>query len=102
MFFLNSDIKSINDLANQNEIPYGTVEGSAVWQYFTDHQDDLYYGMAKYMEEKQTTVHTTQEGIKRVHEGYGKKSKGEKKWIEIIISWYPGGGGVFLETYILI
>ncbi len=76
-FWVHSDIESIEDLGNQNEIPYGTVKDSAVWDYFKNHQDDLYHTMYKYMMEKDTTVTTTKQGLDKVNEGYG-KSKGTK------------------------
>ncbi len=50
---------------------------TAAWNYFESHEDDLYHNIYKYMNEEHTEVLSTQEGIDRVNQGYGKKSKGQ-------------------------
>ncbi len=69
-------IESIEDLAAQTEMPYGTVSDSAPETFFFTHQDPVYRIVASHMKQHDTNVKTTFEGISKVINGHG-KTKGK-------------------------
>ncbi|EDV28929.1 uncharacterized protein TRIADDRAFT_18943, partial [Trichoplax adhaerens] len=62
---LNSAVDSIQKLATQNKIKYGTVQGSSVDNFFHKTGLSPYYEMAPYM----ANVPTTQQGVQKAKEG---------------------------------
>ncbi|XP_071549118.1 glutamate receptor ionotropic, kainate 2-like isoform X2 [Panulirus ornatus] len=64
-------IESAEDLAEQNEIEYGTLEGGSTMAFFRDSKIETYQKMWRYMESKRPSVFvpTIDDGVKRVLEG---------------------------------
>lgn len=64
-------IESADDLADQSEIAYGTLEGGSTMTFFRDSKIETYQKMWRFMEnrEKSVFVSTYEEGIRRVLEG---------------------------------
>ncbi|XP_068222545.1 glutamate receptor ionotropic, kainate 2-like [Palaemon carinicauda] len=64
-------IESAEDLAEQNEIEYGTLEGGSTMAFFRDSKIETYQKMWRYMESKRPSVFvpTIEEGVQRVLEG---------------------------------
>ncbi|EFN66207.1 Glutamate receptor, ionotropic kainate 2 [Camponotus floridanus] len=64
-------IENVADLAEQTDIPYGTLEGGSTKTFFRDSKIGIYQKMWSFMESKTPTVfvQTYEEGIKRVLEG---------------------------------
>ncbi|KAK4306094.1 hypothetical protein Pmani_022071 [Petrolisthes manimaculis] len=63
--------ESAEDLAEQSEIEYGTLEGGSTMAFFRDSKIETYQKMWRYMESKRPSVFvpTIEEGVKRVLEG---------------------------------
>jgi len=66
-----SPIESAQDLAEQREISYGTLESGSTLTFFRDSKIETYQKMWRYMENKKPKVFvsTYDEGIRRVNEG---------------------------------
>jgi len=66
-----SPIESAQDLAEQREISYGTLESGSTMTFFRDSKIETYQKMWRYMENKKPSVFvsTYDEGIRRVLEG---------------------------------
>ena len=66
-----SPIESAQDLAEQREIAYGTLESGSTMTFFRDSKIETYQKMWRYMENKKPSVFvsTYDEGIRRVLEG---------------------------------
>nr|XP_053653425.1 glutamate receptor ionotropic, kainate 2-like [Cherax quadricarinatus] len=68
-------IESAEDLAEQSEIEYGTLEGGSTMAFFrvvwTDSKNETYQKMWRYMESKRPSVFvpTIEDGVKRVLQG---------------------------------
>ncbi|XP_070159841.1 glutamate receptor ionotropic, kainate 2 isoform X5 [Polyergus mexicanus] len=64
-------IENAADLAEQTEIPYGTLEGGSTKTFFRDSKIGIYQKMWRFMESKTPSVfvQSYEEGIKRVLEG---------------------------------
>ncbi|CAG9821798.1 unnamed protein product [Phaedon cochleariae] len=64
-------IESAQDLAEQTEIAYGTLEGGSTMTFFRDSKIGIYQKMWRFMEGRkpQVFVKTYEEGVKRVLEG---------------------------------
>ncbi|XP_042867558.1 glutamate receptor ionotropic, kainate 2-like [Penaeus japonicus] len=64
-------IQSAEDLADQNDIEYGTLEGGSTMAFFRDSKIETYQKMWRYMESKRPSVFvpTIEEGVRRVLEG---------------------------------
>ncbi|KAJ8924613.1 hypothetical protein NQ315_000763 [Exocentrus adspersus] len=64
-------IESAQDLAEQMEIAYGTLEGGSTMTFFRDSKIGIYQKMWRFMENKKPPVFvkTYEEGIQRVLEG---------------------------------
>ncbi|XP_037804779.1 glutamate receptor ionotropic, kainate 2-like, partial [Penaeus monodon] len=64
-------IESAEDLADQNDIEYGTLEGGSTMAFFRDSKIETYQKMWRYMESKRPSVFvpTIEEGVRRVLEG---------------------------------
>ncbi|KAK8390471.1 hypothetical protein O3P69_010275 [Scylla paramamosain] len=64
-------IESAEDLAKQNEIEYGTLEGGSTMAFFRDSKIETYQNMWRYMESKRPSVFvsTIEEGVDRVLKG---------------------------------
>nr|QGW50281.1 gustatory receptor 26 [Chouioia cunea] len=64
-------IENAADLADQTDIPYGTLEGGSTMTFFRDSKIAIYQKMWRFMESKQPSVFVSsyEEGIKRVLEG---------------------------------
>ncbi|XP_031780327.1 glutamate receptor ionotropic, kainate 2 isoform X2 [Nasonia vitripennis] len=64
-------IENAADLAEQTDIPYGTLEGGSTMTFFRDSKIAIYQKMWRYMESKQPSVFVSdyEEGVKRVLEG---------------------------------
>ncbi|XP_069180620.1 glutamate receptor ionotropic, kainate 2 [Procambarus clarkii] len=64
-------IESAEDLAEQNEIEYGTLEGGSTMAFFRDSKIETYQKMWRYMESRRPSVFvpTIEEGVSRVLRG---------------------------------
>ncbi|XP_037083604.1 glutamate receptor ionotropic, kainate 2-like isoform X3 [Pollicipes pollicipes] len=64
-------IESAEDLADQSDISYGTLEGGSTLTFFRDSKIDTYKKMWRFMENKKPSVFTKtiEEGISRVLQG---------------------------------
>ncbi|KAI9565746.1 hypothetical protein GHT06_009538 [Daphnia sinensis] len=64
-------IDSVEDLADQSEISYGTLDAGSTMTFFRDSRIETYQKMWRYMESKKPSVFvsTYEEGTKRVMEG---------------------------------
>lgn len=64
-------IESVDDLAAQNEIRYGTLEGGSTMSFFMDSRIETYRRMWEFMESKKPSVfvNTYEEGVMKVLEG---------------------------------
>ncbi|KAF8794062.1 Glutamate receptor ionotropic like protein [Argiope bruennichi] len=63
-------IESVEDLAEQNKIAYGTLEGGSTMTFFRDSKIETYQKMWRFMENRPSVfVSDYEEGIKRVLEG---------------------------------
>ncbi|XP_049818479.1 glutamate receptor ionotropic, kainate 1 [Aethina tumida] len=64
-------IESAQDLAEQNEIAYGTLEGGSTMTFFRDSKIGIYQKMWRFMENKKPNVFVKSydEGVQRVLEG---------------------------------
>ncbi|KAL7636661.1 UNVERIFIED_CONTAM: hypothetical protein RMT77_012408 [Armadillidium vulgare] len=64
-------IESAEDLSNQNEIEYGTLEGGSTMAFFRDSKIETYQKMWRYMESRRPSVFvpTIDDGVARVLEG---------------------------------
>ncbi|XP_023228291.1 glutamate receptor ionotropic, kainate 2-like [Centruroides sculpturatus] len=63
-------IESVEDLAEQNKIAYGTLEGGSTMTFFRDSKIDTYQKMWRYMESRPSMfVSSYEEGVRRVLEG---------------------------------
>ncbi|XP_046652839.1 glutamate receptor ionotropic, kainate 2-like isoform X3 [Daphnia pulicaria] len=64
-------IDSVEDLADQSDISYGTLEAGSTMTFFRDSRIETYQKMWRYMESKKPSVFvsTYEEGTKRVMEG---------------------------------
>jgi len=63
-------IESVEDMAEQSDIAYGTLEGGSTQTFFRDSRIETYQKMWRYMENKKPSVFVSdyEEGIKRVIE----------------------------------
>ncbi|KAF0295768.1 Glutamate receptor ionotropic, kainate 2 [Amphibalanus amphitrite] len=66
-----TNIESAADLANQEEIEYGTLEGGSTMTFFRDSKIDTYRKMWRFMESRRQSVLVSsyQEGVQRVRQG---------------------------------
>ncbi|CAN9515324.1 unnamed protein product [Ophioblennius macclurei] len=64
-----SHIKSFEDLANQDVIDYGTVEGGSTMSFFKNSKNAVYRRMYEHMERKKSLVSSMEEGVRRTQEG---------------------------------
>lgn len=64
-----SSISTFSDLANQDLIEYGTVEGGSTTQFFKTSKIALYQRMFEQMEKKKSYVVNMAEGVRRAQEG---------------------------------
>ncbi|XP_043207599.1 glutamate receptor ionotropic, kainate 2-like, partial [Amphibalanus amphitrite] len=66
-----TNIESAADLANQEEIEYGTLEGGSTMTFFRDSKIDTYRKMWRFMESRRHSVLVSsyQEGVQRVRQG---------------------------------
>lgn len=64
-----SSISTFSDLANQDVIEYGTVEGGSTTQFFKTSKISLYQRMYEQMEKKRSFVANMAEGVRRAQEG---------------------------------
>ena len=64
-------IEKADDLAEQSDIQYGTLNGGSTMTFFRDSQIETYQKMWRYMESKEPTVFaaTYKEGVERVLQG---------------------------------
>ncbi|XP_023314760.1 glutamate receptor ionotropic, kainate 2-like [Trichogramma pretiosum] len=64
-------IENAADLAEQTDIPYGTLEGGSTMTFFRDSKIAIYQKMWRFMESKQPSVFVSdyEKGVKRVLEG---------------------------------
>lgn len=69
---LDTGIQSVNDLAKQRDIQYGTVKNSAPQRFFAEQLVDPYKTMFAIMNAEGTYVDTAEAGIRKVQESYGK------------------------------
>ncbi|CAH2002859.1 unnamed protein product [Acanthoscelides obtectus] len=68
---MTTPIESAQDLAEQTDIAYGTLEGGSTMTFFRDSKIGIYQKMWRFMESKKPSVFvkTYEDGIKRVLEG---------------------------------
>ncbi|KAJ0036169.1 hypothetical protein NQD34_004846 [Periophthalmus magnuspinnatus] len=64
-----ASIRTFSDLANQDLIEYGAVEGGSTSQFFKTSKIALYQRMYEQMEKKRSFVANTGEGVRRAQEG---------------------------------
>ncbi|XP_063064073.1 glutamate receptor U1 [Engraulis encrasicolus] len=62
-------IENFHDLADQNVIEYGTVDGGSTLQFFKTSQSAVYRKIYEHMERRKSLVSSSEEGIRRVQEG---------------------------------
>ncbi|CAJ1055157.1 probable glutamate receptor isoform X2 [Xyrichtys novacula] len=62
-------IETFEDLANQDVIEYGTVEGGSTMSFFKYSNNPLYRRLYQNMERKKSFVSTMEEGVRRAQEG---------------------------------
>ncbi|XP_051282353.1 probable glutamate receptor [Dicentrarchus labrax] len=62
-------IKTFEDLANQDAIDYGTVEGGSTMLFFKFSKYPVYRRMYEHMERKKSYVSSMEEGVRRSQEG---------------------------------
>lgn len=64
-------IEDVEDLAEQNEIVYGTLAGGSTMSFFRDSKIEIYQKMWRYMEnmKEESLVSTYEEGIQKVLKG---------------------------------
>ena len=63
-------IESVEDLASQSKIAYGTLESGSTMTFFRDSQIETYQKMWRYMENRPSVfVKDYDEGVQRVNEG---------------------------------
>lgn len=62
-------IKSFEDLANQDVIDYGTVEGGSTMFFFKNSNNPVYRRIHQHMERKKSYVSSMEEGVRRTQEG---------------------------------
>ncbi|XP_034027540.1 probable glutamate receptor [Thalassophryne amazonica] len=61
-------IKSFEDLANQDVIAYGTVDGGSTMSFFKNSKNSVYRRIYQHMERKKSFVANLEEGIRRSQE----------------------------------
>lgn len=68
-----SPVTSVQDLAMQTKIKYGTMHGGATWHFFRSSKIPTYQRMFASMESQRPTVYTNsyKEGVRRVQESGG-------------------------------
>ncbi|XP_072305451.1 glutamate receptor U1-like [Eucyclogobius newberryi] len=64
-----ASIRTFSDLANQDVIEYGAVEGGSTSQFFKTSKIALYQRMYEQMEKQRSFVANTGEGVRRAQEG---------------------------------
>lgn len=64
-----ASIRTFSDLANQDVIEYGAVEGGSTSQFFKTSKVPLYHRMYEQMEKRRSFVSSTAEGVRRAQEG---------------------------------
>ncbi|XP_074637316.1 glutamate receptor 4-like isoform X1 [Acropora palmata] len=64
-----TSINSLEDLANQNKIKYGVLNGGSLSTFFKDSQVETYQKMYGTMNKENTFVNSTKEGVARVRQG---------------------------------
>ncbi|XP_063889783.1 glutamate receptor ionotropic, kainate 2-like isoform X1 [Scylla paramamosain] len=66
-------IESVQDLALQTKIKYGTIYGGSTWQFFKSSKIPTYQRMFAFMESQRPTVYTNsyEEGVRRVQASGG-------------------------------
>ncbi|KAM3617019.1 uncharacterized protein V6R79_001185 [Siganus canaliculatus] len=63
-------INSFEDLANQDVIDYGTVEGGSTMQFFKNSNNPVYRRIYQHMERKKSYASSLEEGVRRAQEGH--------------------------------
>lgn len=64
-----ASIKTFEDLANQDVIEYGTMEGGSTMAFFKNSQNPLYHRIYETMERKKSFASSSEEGFRRAQEG---------------------------------
>lgn len=62
-------IKTFEDLANQDVIDYGTVDGGSTMLFFKNSNNNVYRRIHQHMERKKSYVSSMEEGVRRAREG---------------------------------
>lgn len=62
-------IESFEDLASQNVIDYGTVDGGSTMSFFKNSDNAVYRRMYQHMERQKSFVSSMEEGVRRTQEG---------------------------------
>ncbi|XP_037335283.2 glutamate receptor U1 [Pungitius pungitius] len=62
-------IKTFEDLANQDAIDYGTLEGGSTMAFFKNSKNPVYRRIYEHMERKKSSVSNMEEGIRLTQEG---------------------------------
>ncbi|XP_077409546.1 putative glutamate receptor [Vanacampus margaritifer] len=62
-------IKTFEDLANQDKIEYGTMDGGSTMLFFKDSKNAVLKRIYQHMERKKSYVASLEEGIRRTQEG---------------------------------
>lgn len=68
---LGTGITNLQDLAGQTDMKYGTLNGTAVQDYFKNMNSDPFDKMYAFMTSQNTWVTTGTEGIQKVQDSYG-------------------------------
>ncbi|XP_068679093.1 glutamate receptor 4-like [Montipora foliosa] len=64
-----SSINSLEDLANQNKINYGVLNGGSLSTFFKSSDVEIYQKMYNTMKRENTFVNSTKDGVAKVREG---------------------------------
>ncbi|XP_061665317.1 probable glutamate receptor [Syngnathoides biaculeatus] len=65
----NISIDTFEDLVNQDEIDYGTVDGGSTMLFFKNSKSAVYRRIHQHMERKKSYVASMEEGVRRAQEG---------------------------------
>ncbi|ELT96815.1 hypothetical protein CAPTEDRAFT_124092, partial [Capitella teleta] len=68
-------IQTLLDLANQQDVKYGTLDGTAIQTFFAENGADPFPRMYKFMKQRDTFVKNASIGVQMVRDSYGHPGK---------------------------
>lgn len=80
-------IKTFEDLANQDVIEYGTMEGGSTMSFFKNSKNPLYHRIYENMERKKSFAASSEEGVRRAQEG-NYAFIGEAAFLDLAVARY--------------